>query len=374
MKRPITILASALAILSVSACSSSSNNAGPKKTITRNTTTQSEFTPTELENTINTMVTEINKANPTDMQMNVILKQVSTYFQPVVTGASRAMAELQVTGNTAAPQVDDGDAATADQITMMADDIAQGAKGIGIAPFRDDLIEPINEAVAAGVPVITIDSDLATSNRDLYIGTMNGAAGTTAGNTLKPFLPAGGGTVVILGQGENNWPDGYNRTKGAKDVLEAAGYTVSVITATWTDDGVTDLAAMADLFANASPPVVGMMGMFSNAWECAQAAETAGKTGADVAIVAFDFDPKTVQYMQSGFIKATHAQRQYYMGYMTPYVIYGMNVLGKEKTKQLLSAQMIDQYQFNTGLDVVPADKMDAYSAFLDSLRIGSSN
>jgi ribose transport system substrate-binding protein len=320
------------------------------------------------------MVEEINKANTTDMQMNVILKQVSTYFQPIVTGAGRAMVELQVTGNTAAPQVNDGDAATADQITMMNDDIAQGAKGIGIAPFRDELIASIDKAVDSGIPVITIDSDLATSKRDLYIGTMNSAAGTTAGNTLKPFLPAGGGTVVILGQGENNWPDGYNRTMGAKNVLEAAGYTVSVITANWTDSGATDLAAMADLFANASPPVVGMMGMFSNAWECAQAAETAGKTGTDVAIVAFDFDPKTVQYMQSGLIKATHAQRQYYMGYMTPYVIYGMNVLGKEKTKQLLSAQMIDQYQFNTGLDVVPADKMDAYAAFLDSLGIGSSN
>lgn len=375
MKKTIGIFASMVGLaLTMTACGNSDSNAAQKKTIKRTASVQSVFTPTELETTVNSMVAEINKATPTSMQLNVILKQVSTYFQPMVIGANRAMSELEVTGGTNAPGESDGDAATIDQISMMNDDIAQGAKGIGLAPFRSDLVPTINAAVAAGIPVVTIDSDQSDTTRDLYIGTMNGAAGTTAGTTLKGFLPPAPGTVVILGQGENTWPDGYNRTMGAKTVLETAGYTVAVVTANWSDDGVTDAKTMGDLLASSDPPVVGMMGMFSNAFECADAAILAGKTADTIAIVAFDFDPKTTAHMQTGMIKATHAQRQYYMGYLTPYVLYGMNVLGKEKTKSILGAQMIGTDQFNTGLDVVPASQMDAYSAFLDQLGIGSSN
>lgn len=359
--------------LATSACSSSGSSA-TKKTITRTASTQSAFTPTDLEATINSLVAEINKTNLTSMQLNVILKQQSSYFEPVVVGANRAMGELQVAGNVAAPGSTDADAATADEITMMNDDVNQGAKGIGLAPMDEQLVAPINSAVAAGMPVVTIDSDQADSNRDMYVGTINGAAGTTSGNTLLKYLPQGGGTVVVLGQGTTDWPDGYNRTMGAVNVLQAAGYTTSVLTAVWSDSGATDLAAMANIFATASPPVVGMIGMFSNAYECAQAAQTAGKTGSDVAIVAFDFDTNTLGFMKSGLIKATHAQRQYYMGYVTPYVLYGMNVLGKDKTKTIVANQMTDQYSFNTGLDVVEASQIDAYTAFLDSLGISSSN
>lgn len=130
---------------------------------------------------------------------------------------------------------------------------------------------------------------------------------------------------------------------------------------------------MAETINTATPPVVGMIGMFSNAYRCAMAAETAGKTGTDIAVAAFDFDPKTVSYMQSGLIKVTHAQRQYYMGYLTPYILYGINVLGKAKTQALLSSQMVDEHRFNAGLDVVKAEQLDQYYSFLDKLGISGS-
>jgi ribose transport system substrate-binding protein len=370
MKRTAGLLFGILGFGFVAAACSSGGGAPPPKAIVRTQTTVSAFTPADLEATVNNLVAAINEAKPTNMQLNVILKEVSTYFQPVVLGASRAMGELQTTGNVTAPGTSDVDAATGDQITLMSGDVAQDTKGIGIAPMGEPVVPSINAAVAAGVPVVTIDSDQADSNRDLYIGTINSAAGTTAGNTLLKYMPAGGGTVVLLGQGNTTWPDGYNRTTGAANVLQAAGYTPSIVTAVWSDNGASDASAMANLFATANPPVVGMIGMFSNAYECALAAQTAGKAAGAVPIVAFDFDPQTVSFMKSGYILATHAQRQYYMGYLTPYVLYGMNVLGKDKTKQILAPQMVDQYSFNTGLDVVDASQLDQYSAFLDSLGI----
>jgi ribose transport system substrate-binding protein len=75
--------------------------------------------------------------------------------------------------------------------------------------------------------------------------------------------------------------------------------------------------------------------------------------------------------MQQGFIQVTHAQRQYYMGYLSPYVLYGINVLGMKKTKEILEPHMADNVRFNLGLDVVKADKLDDYYSYLDSLGIG---
>ncbi|WP_437674555.1 hypothetical protein [Sorangium sp. So ce131] len=46
----------------------------------------------------------------------------------------------------------------------------------------------------------------------------------------------------------------------------------------------------------ATPPVVGLLGLFNISYRCAMAAEAAGKP--DLPVVAFDFDPKTVDYMR----------------------------------------------------------------------------
>jgi ribose transport system substrate-binding protein len=94
-------------------------------------------------------------------------------------------------------------------------------------------------------------------------------------------------------------------------------------------------------------------------------------TGDDVTIVGFDFEPETLTYMQSGLIKATHAQRQYYFGYMVPYVLYSMKTVGVDRTLEILSPSMVDESRFNAGIDVVRSDQVEDYNSFLDSLGIG---
>jgi ribose transport system substrate-binding protein len=255
---------------------------------------------------------------------------------------------------------------------MISDETSSGCDGFGIAPVKDIVVEEVDKVVAAGIPVVTIDSDLASSKRDLYLGTMNAEAGKTAGRSLKDLLPGAPGTVVILGYDNPDWPDGYDRTMATKAVLEEAGYATVIRKTVWANEA-EDVAAMVDAVNTAQPKVVGMIGMFENAYRCGMAVEAVGKTGQDIAVAAFDFNSKTVAYMQSGLIRVTHAQRQYYMGYLAPYVLYGMNVLGKSKTKELLGSPLVDDERFNAGLDVVNADELDQYYAFLEKLGISGS-
>ncbi|WP_437829121.1 substrate-binding domain-containing protein [Sorangium sp. So ce1153] len=337
--------------------------------ITRAQTPASEFVPVELEATVDHLVARINENELQPMQMVVLLKNLGAFFTPIATGASRAMGELGVTGNVLGPteQTDDPLSTQELQNQQMAEAAANGAKGIGVSPFNDVNAAGIDKAAEQGVHVVTFDTDLATSKRSIYVGTLNRSAGATAGETLLKMLPPAPGTVVIHGNVGTDWVDGFERTEGARDVLAKAGYATVVSQVFFFGGGdADDVAWMTSQMQAANPPVVGMLGLFNLSYRCAMAAEAVGKP--ELPVVAFDFDPKTVDYMRQGRIKATHIQRQYYEGYLVPYILYGINSIGLDATKAILAPQMSDEFRFNIGVDMVPWDKVDAYNDFLDSI------
>ncbi|MGK4006998.1 substrate-binding domain-containing protein [Sorangium sp. So ce1036] len=364
-----------LALMMTTACGTSDTvDAGREATAIRRTPTpDNEFTPRELEATIDDLIAEINKGSIEPMQMAVLLKELYGFFEPIATGANRAMGELEVTGNVLGLNNRSGDVLESrkmqnQQIEQM---VADGAEAIGVSPVSEDdaAVAVINEAVAKGVHVVTLDSDLPASNRALYVGTLNEAAGATAAETLLPMLPPGPGTVMIHGNVGPEWRDGYDRTQGAKAVLEEAGYTALVTQVMFVGDSdAFDVDWMKSQIETADPPVVGMLGLFNLSYRCVMAADAAGKP--DLPIVAFDFDPKTVDYMRQGRIQATHTQRQYYEGYLVPYILYGIKTIGLDATREILSPLMDegDLERVNIGIDVIPADKIDAYNAFLDTI------
>ena len=226
--------------------------------------------------------------------------------------------------------------------------------------------------MAGGVVVVTFDGDVPDSDRLLYVGTNNREAGYTAGQTLAALIPESEGTVYCLGTTSVDWVDGFARTSGAAEALEEAGYTAIMDDVGWGGEGVQDdIDMLVDAVENADPPLVGIIGMFSNSHRGAEAAVEAGLEPGDIKIVGFDFDATTLEFMDQGYMQATHAQRQYYMGYLLPYVLYSIDVLGLEPTKKLLVDHMVDGSRFDTGIDVVLAEDLDEFNSFLDSLGIG---
>ncbi|WP_437670558.1 substrate-binding domain-containing protein [Sorangium sp. So ce131] len=361
-------------VLATAACGSDDTSGTNQQAapIKRPRTLENEFTPVELEAMIDDLVAEINEGPIKPMQMTVLLKTIEAFFAPVATGASRAMGELGVTGNVIGAQAVTNDQAAKSeyQNDQIAQTVLDGAEGIGISPFGDDNAAAIDEAIAEGVHVVTLDSDVAQSKRALYVGTINEPAGAAAAATLLKLLPKETpGTVVIHGSTDPTWAPGLERTRGARTVLEQAGYSVVVRSVTWGEGGEDgDVEWMRNEIETADPPVVGLLGLFDVSYWCALAAEAAGKP--ELPVVAFDFNPKTVDYMNKGLIQATHVQRQYYEGYLVPYILYGINSLGLKATKAILDRHdaMIDGDLVNLGIDVVPGDKVDAYSAFLDEI------
>ncbi len=343
------------------------------KEIERVNVAESPFKPEALESSIDKLVGALKDTDADSFDVAVVTKPFGGYWEPVKTGANRAMAELELSGEVVAPaDANDSSVTVERQIDLVKERRETGYGGIALAPMEDKLTDEINAAVKAGMPVVTIDSDLAESNRQLYVGTNNREAGKTSGETLASLITETSGTVLILGQDTDEWPDGFARSDGARKALEAAGYDVTIRKVGWTEeDAAADVEYLTERIQNADPPVVGMLGMFSNAYRNAQVVESLGIDPGEIKIVAFDFEPDTLSYMNKGYIQATHAQRQYYMGYLVPYALYSIRVLGLDKTTDILGDHMIDAHRFDTGVDVVAAEQVDDYNDFLDSLGVG---
>ncbi|WP_437834289.1 substrate-binding domain-containing protein [Sorangium sp. So ce1153] len=358
--------------LTTAACGSGESPGAPAHVtpIVRPPAPENEFTPVELEATVDRLVTEINASSTRTMQMAVLLRNATGFWAPIVAAANRAMGELDVTGSVIGPVApsEDGSESEDLQNLQIQQAVADGAEGIGLAPISDVQTAAVDEAVASGVHVVTLDADVAASKRAIYVGTLDRSAGATGASTLLAMLPPPRGTVIIHGSVNAAGSSGLERTQGAQDVFEAAGYEVLVRQSTWAAQGeVEDVEWMKTQVETADPPVVGLIGLFNISYRCAMAAEAAGKP--ELPIVTFDFDPKTVDYMRQGRIKATHIQRQYYQGYLVPYILYGIKNIGLDATRKLLTPQLVEGGLVDTGIDMVPWDKIDAYNDFLGSIE-----
>ena len=339
--------------------------------LTRQQTPDSQFKPAQVEDVMNSLVDGLNQVEKEEKTtIAFIPKDLSSYFEVAIQGAYRALEELGVPGSIVAlnPQSITQDDLITQQIEVCQEQVSRGVDGMGLAPVGADIGVEIENAVAAGTTVVTFDNDQPNSGRHLYVGTINANAGARAGETLVDLLGDETGKVIILGATSEGWTDGYARTYEAREVIEAAGNTVAVVDGDWYDYSVTE----ADLIAameKAGTDLVGCLGVFSNSYQCADAAESLGIIDR-IKIAAFDFEPPTISHMEKGQIQVTHAQRQYYMGYLVPYVLYSIEVLGLDDTKALLRDLMVDDERIDTGLDVIRQEDVTKYYEFLGELGI----
>ncbi len=199
------------------------------------------------------------------------------------------------------------------------------------------------------------------------MGTNNLEARAEAAHTLIDLVGEDNlGTIVIYGNEFEDWFAGVERTPAAGGVLTAA--TKVTVQDNWEyADG--DLEALRTAMQNADPKLVGVLGMFSNAYLCAEAAIAAGVID-DLKIAAFDFDLETSKFMEKGQIQAAHTQRQYYIGLMVPYILYASVVLGIDETKDLLCDIVTSDGILDTGLDVITTDNLAEYDAYLEQMGI----
>jgi ribose transport system substrate-binding protein len=205
-----------------------------------------------------------------------------------------------------------GQATAAEQRRELDDLLARGVAGVSISAIDPkNSTEEFNK-VAAKAVLFTTDSDAPQSNRVVYIGTDNVAAGKQAGEQIKKALPNGGKVMMFVGTMDAD--NARERVKGIKDTL--AGSNISIVDI--RTDGVDFAKAKSNVQdALAKGGIDCLVGLYSyNTPQIYSAVKEAGKAG-QVKIVGFDEDPQTLRGVADGTIQSTIVQQPFEFGYQS---------------------------------------------------------
>lgn len=234
--------------------------------------------------------------------------QVS-YWKTAGAGFSNAASQMKVRYDFAGPQTYDP-RAERDAIDQA---VQKKATGILLAVTDPALLkDSIDKAVAAGIPVITIDSDAPASKRLFFISTNNYQAGFTGGQRLGQELKGKGNVVVFSMPDQSNLQD---RLRGYKDAL--------VKTPDIKITRVVDIQGDPRIAFDTTTQIIGKERDKVDAFVCLEA--QSGKEVAGVlnsykitgkVVMAMDTDPETLDWIQKGQIAATIGQKPYTMAFV----------------------------------------------------------
>src|SRR5260221_6888827 len=228
------------------------------------------------------------------------------YWQAAGAGFSKAAEASKIRVSFVGPQSYDPKA----ERDALDQAVQKKATGILLAVTDPALLkDSIDKAVAAGVPVITIDSDAPSSKRLFFIGTNNYQAGFTGGQRLAQELHGKGNVVVFSMPDQPNLQD---RLRGYKDAL-AKTPDIKITR-------VVDIQGDPRIAFDTTTQIISKERDKVDGFVCLEA--QSGKEVAGVlnsyhvtgkVVIAMDTDQETLDWIQKGLIAATIAQKPYTM-------------------------------------------------------------
>lgn len=236
----------------------------------------------------------------------------------------------------------------AEQARVVEDVIAKGVDAIGISCNDPTAcVDPIKKAMAAGIEVMTWDSDSPDSGRFTYLGVDNYEGGLAAADMLVKFMGEKGKVALLTGV-----PGAFNleeRIRGFKDgVKDYPG--IEIVTTVACDDDINKGVQVVEEVMQANPDLngwffVGLWPLFAERgsmplWE------GAAKKG--LVTICFDTLPVELEYVKDGLIQGLVGQKYWGWGYDTVQMIYDKLVSGKK----------FESFT-NSGMDLVTAKNVD---------------
>lgn len=238
------------------------------------------------------------------------------YWIDLKNGLRDKAKELGVDANFTGPPTVDVNA----QIDEVNRAIAQKVDGIIMVAMADSVTPAIDQAIAAGIPVVCADADAPSSKRYSFIGTGNYNAGYQGGEELARLLGGRGEVALLSIPGSDNLA---KRLKGYQDAL--ANHPEIKIVQIGNDHGSqTEAEKECRALIQVYPNLAGFGCVAAAGGQgAAVAVKQAGKVG-KIKIVAMDRDEATLQFIKEGVIDASIAQRTYTMSYLALQMLYDL--------------------------------------------------
>jgi ribose transport system substrate-binding protein len=303
------------------------------------------------EKTSSNNKSDTKSADKADKDIKIVLvpKVAVPFFDDCNTGGKVAADKLGVKYEWVVPQNTQGST----QVKIIEDLIAKHVDGIGISINEAKSVEKvIQQAMDAGIKVLTYDSDSPNSGRTMYIGTVNEAAGATMADAMAKAIDGKGEVAIVTGQlGAQNLND---RITGIKKALEKYP-EIKIIDTQGTEDDLAKAVSVTEGIFRAHPNVKGIFGVsqvggpgVAKTMQEKEFSQLKGK----VKVFAFDDLKDTIKGVEDGYIDGIMVQRPITMGKLAVEHLYAQ-IKGKES---------IPQSDFDTGVTIVNKDNLGSYT------------
>ena len=205
----------------------------------------------------------------------------------------------------------------ATQVQMIEQAVGEGSDGIASAlASPDQLIGPLQDAVAAGIPVITLNSgsnDYKEIGALAHVGQTELIAGSGAGERFNDL----GATKILCGRQEESNVALEERCDGLAETF--SGEVVSLFMG--KDEDTTEQQNQIAAALAADPAIDAFMGTGPIiAISGLNAATDAGRELKGIA--GFDISPQIIDAIKAGTIDFTIDQQQYLQGYLPILLLY----------------------------------------------------
>lgn len=257
-----------------------------------------------------------------------------------------------------------------EQVQIVADLIAKGVDGIGVAPSNAAAMASVlPQAKEAGIPVLTWDSDLLAEHADLrtaYIGTHNYDIGVNLAKLAQEIKPDGG--TICIQSGGAAAANHNERMQGIRDTLAGVdrgdppgerltgqnGWTeVDGCPLYTNDDFPLSVQQMEDILIkypdlDAFVPTGGFPQFVPDAYRNVAEKHKDRIASGELALVVADTLPVQIDLMKEGLSAGQVGQRPFEMGYRVIYAI-----------KDMADGKPAPADPTYTGLDVCTPDNVD---------------
>jgi len=253
--------------------------------------------------------------------------QSNPFFFPVRDGAL-AVKDYLADYNTTVDYIVMGEALSTEAVVRSIEAaISQGYDGIIVCPVFDGTAGIIDDAVDAGIPVITMIAEgQAPSKRMTYVGQNNYAAGGELGKLVAAKLGGEGKFGVItgyFGAGQHE-----ERMGGTVDYLKENHPDIEIIGPFENKDtGELAFSLTQDMLTR-HPDLGAVYVVAGGPFGAAQAIQDQGLTG-EVGVVAFDHTPENAAYLPSGEVWGLMDQEPFRQSWDATVIMHNYLVTGE---------------------------------------------
>lgn len=273
-------------------------------------------------------------------RISVIVKATdSDYWQTLLAGARAAEADsdgrVVVTTDGPPSEMD-----IARQVEILENVIATRPHAVVISSTSSDATVPaVEAAMAAGIPVITIDNKLNTDQFITFLATDHRLAASMAAEAMVSEWEARGinpsGKKVIVISSVAGTMVNTARTEGFIEKMKELVPDIVVLATQYGDNDIARALSIAESTIAANPDLIGIFGDNNHMGVgIAAALEQSGKYN-EIVSFAFDTNPDQIEALRNGVLAGLVVQDPFGMGYRG--VMYAIEAIeGREVQKNII--------------------------------------